>query len=203
MPPVHRRRSDTVSLPDTVILQAKRQFHLNHLITVLWYAVERGLVSLAVSCWGLRGACRRSGGRACKSEGRSGRAEGSALRSGAKTRARKGPRSCAVHALSRPAPSAGGAASRLPAAPDSARPGTIAQLPPASATSPLDRCCCTSSETSGVVHDGANCQALLSALTHNARSSFHAPNRRRAWRRWDAGRRTAVRQRKALVFESS
>lgn len=197
MPPVLRRS-------DTVILQAKRQFHLNHLITVLWYAVERGLVSLAVSCWGLRGARRRSGGRACKSEGRSGRAEGSALRSGAKTRARKGPvlrgaRVVAVRAERGP----GGAASRLPAAPDSARPGTIAQLPPASATSPLDRCCCTSSETSGVVHDGANCQALLSALTHNARSSFHAPNRRRAWRRWDAGRRTAVRQRKALVFESS
>jgi hypothetical protein len=79
---------------DTVILQAKRQFPpLNHLITVLWYACgrARGLVSLAVSCWGLRGARRQSGGRACKSEGRSGRAEGSALRSGAKTRARKGP----------------------------------------------------------------------------------------------------------------
>ena len=36
--------------------------------------VERGLVSLAVSCWGVRGARRRSGGWACKSEGRSGRA---------------------------------------------------------------------------------------------------------------------------------
>ena len=170
--------------------------------------IERGLVFAAV--FAPRGGC------SCKRAPEAvpgpfktlggaglGRVEGSALRSGAKTRARKrtGPARC-TRCRVRPAPSA------------------CCVSPPG-----CSRFCSPRHDSTAATRFGdfttrpvllylerdewrrARRRELPSVVvcsyTQRPFQLYHAPNRRRAWRRWDAGRRTAVRQRKALVFESS